>query len=128
MFQPEFSQMKTERLLIKVDWSMVLNSNYSSVDHKGCQLCNLFTVVISLIEIVPLGDCCPEKAGLLLATVVLTACAQAIVRVKFRMTLRMASAGVVGASVANGSPFHDFGHPDDHFQSRYATPQSKPFS
>ena len=128
MFQPEFSQVKTELLLNKVDWSMVLNPNYSSADHKGCQLCNLFTVVISLIEIVHLGDCCPEKAGLLLATVVLTTCAQAIVRVKFRMTLKMASAEVVETSVANNSPFHDFSHPDDHFQSRYATPRFKPLS
>ena len=107
---------------------MVLNPNYSSADHKGCQLCNLFTVVISLIEIVHLGDYCPEKAGLLLATVVLTTCAQAIVLVKFRMTLKMASAEVVKTSVTNNSPFHDFSHPDDHFQSRHATPQSKPFS
>jgi len=44
------------------------------------------------------------------------------------LTLKMASARVVGASVTDDSPSQDSCHPDDLFQSRYATPGFKPFS
>ena len=40
----------------------------------------------------------------------------------------MASAQVVETSVTNNSPSQDSYHPDDLFQSRYATPGFKPFS
>jgi len=40
----------------------------------------------------------------------------------------MASARVVGASVAGGGPSRGSTHPDDLFQSRYVTPGLKPFS
>ena len=40
----------------------------------------------------------------------------------------MASAQVVETSVTNNSPSQDACHPDDLFQSRYATPGFKPFS
>ena len=40
----------------------------------------------------------------------------------------MASAQVVETSVTNNSPRQDSYHPDDLFQSRYATPGFKPFS
>ena len=40
----------------------------------------------------------------------------------------MASAQVVETSVNNNSPSQDSYHPDDLFQSRYATPGFKPFS
>ena len=40
----------------------------------------------------------------------------------------MVSAQVVETSVTNNSPFQDSYHPDDLFQSRYATPGFKPFS
>ena len=40
----------------------------------------------------------------------------------------MASAQVVETSVTNNSPSQDSYHPDDLFQSRYATPGVKPFS
>ena len=40
----------------------------------------------------------------------------------------MASAQVVETSVANNSPSKDSNHPDDHFQSMYATPGFKAFS
>ena len=55
-------------------------------------------------------------------TDVSTTCAEAIFRVK------MASAQVVETSVTNNSPSQDSYHPDDLFQSRYATPGFKPFS
>ena len=45
-----------------------------------------------------------------------------------QMTLKMASAQVVETSVTNNSPSQDSYHPDDLFQSRYATPGFKPFS
>ena len=51
----------------------------------------------------------------MLATDVLTTCAEAILRVK---TLKMTSAQVVETSVANNSPSQDSNHPDDLFQSR----------
>ena len=54
-------------------------------------------------------------------TDVSTTCAEA-------MTLKMASALVVETSVTNNSPSQDSYHPDDLFQSRYATPGFKPFS
>ena len=44
------------------------------------------------------------------------------------LTLKMASAQVVETSVTNNSPSQDSYHPDDLFQSRYATPGFKPFS
>ena len=56
-------------------------------------------------------------------TDVSTTCAEAILRVK-----KMASAQVVETSVTNNSPSQDSYHPDDLFQSRYATPEFKPFS
>ena len=40
----------------------------------------------------------------------------------------MASAQVVETSVTNNSPSQDSYHPDDLFQSKYATPGFKPFS
>ena len=40
----------------------------------------------------------------------------------------MASAQVVETSVTNNSPSQDSYHPDDLFQSRYASPGFKPFS
>ena len=40
----------------------------------------------------------------------------------------MASAQVVETSLTNNSPSQDSYHPDDLFQSRYATPGFKPFS
>ena len=40
----------------------------------------------------------------------------------------MASAQVVETSVTNNSPSQDSYHPDDLFQSRYATPGFKPIS
>ena len=40
----------------------------------------------------------------------------------------MASAQVVETSVTKNSPSQDSYHPDDLFQSRYATPGFKPFS
>ena len=40
----------------------------------------------------------------------------------------MASAQVVETSVTNNSPSQDSNHPDDLFQSRYVTPEFKPFS
>ena len=40
----------------------------------------------------------------------------------------MASTQVVETSVTNNSPSQDSYHPDDLFQSRYATPGFKPFS
>ena len=58
-------------------------------------------------------------------TDVSTTCAEAIFRVK---TLKMASAQVVETSVTNNSPSQDSYHPDDPFQSRYASPGFKPFS
>ena len=66
-------------------------------------------------------------------TDVSTTCAEAIFRVKKMasaqdLTLKMASAQVVEASVTNNSPSQDSYHPDDLFQSRYATPGFKPFS
>ena len=70
-------------------------------------------------------------------TDVSTTCAEAIFRVKktcaeaiFRVkkTLKMTSAQVVETSVTNNSPSQDSYHPDDLFQSRYATPGFKPFS
>ena len=43
--------------------------------------------------------------------------------------LKMASAQVVATSVANNSLSQDSNHPNDHFQSRYVTPNHfKPFS
>ena len=45
-----------------------------------------------------------------------------------QVTLKMASAQVVETSVTNNSPSQDSYHPDDLFQSRYATPGFKPFS
>ena len=51
-------------------------------------------------------------------TDVSTTCAEAM----------MASAQVVETSVTNNSPSQDSYHPDDLFQSRYATPGFKPFS
>ena len=42
--------------------------------------------------------------------------------------LTMASAQVVETSVANNSPSQDSTHQDDLFQSRYVTPELKPFS
>ena len=59
-------------------------------------------------------------------TDVSTTCAEAIFRVK--LTLKMASAQVVETLVTNNSPSQDSYHPDDLFQSRYATPGFKPFS
>ena len=56
-------------------------------------------------------------------TDVSTTCAEAIF-----LTLKMASAQVVETSVTNNSPSQDSYHPDDLFQSRYATPGFKPFS
>ena len=44
------------------------------------------------------------------------------------LTLKMASAQLGETSVTNNSPSQDFNHPDDLFQSRYATPGFKPFS
>ena len=44
------------------------------------------------------------------------------------LTLKMAAAQVVETSVTNNSPSQDSYHPDDLFQSRYATPGFKPFS
>ena len=61
-------------------------------------------------------------------TDVSTTCAEAIFRVKSHLTLKMASAQVVETSVTNNSPSQDSYHPDDLFQSRYATPGFKPFS
>ena len=66
-------------------------------------------------------------------TDVSTTCAEAIFRVKscaeaIFLTLKMASAQVVETSVTNNSPSLDSYHPDDLFQSRYATPEFKPFS
>ena len=58
-------------------------------------------------------------------TDVSTTCAEAIFRVK---KMKMASAQVVETSVTNNSPSQDSYHPDDLFQSRYATPGFKPFS
>ena len=46
----------------------------------------------------------------------------------YHLTLKMASAQVVETSVTNNSPSQDSYHPDDLFQSRYATPGFKPFS
>ena len=40
----------------------------------------------------------------------------------------MASTQVVETSVAKDSPSQDSSHPVDHFQSRYVTPDLKPFS
>ena len=42
--------------------------------------------------------------------------------------MKMASAQVVETSVTNNSPSQDSCHPDDFFQSRYATLGFKPFS
>ena len=67
-------------------------------------------------------------------TDVSTTCAEAIFRVKSsqvkssHLTLKMASAQVVETSVTNNSPSQDSYHPDDLFQSRYATPGFKQFS
>ena len=74
-------------------------------------------------------------------TDVSTICAEAIFRVKsltlksltssessLHLTLKMASAQVVETSVTNNSPSQDSSHPDDLFQSRYVTPEFKPFS
>ena len=41
---------------------------------------------------------------------------------------QVASARVVETSVTNNSPSQDSNHPDDLFQSRYVTPEFKPFS
>ena len=43
-------------------------------------------------------------------------------------SLKIASAQVVETSVTNNSPSQDSYHPDDLFQSKYATPGFKPFS
>ena len=40
----------------------------------------------------------------------------------------MASAAVLETSVPNDSPSQDSDHPDDIFQSRYVSPEFKPFS
>ena len=56
-------------------------------------------------------------------TDVSTTCAEAII-----FYLKMASAQVVETSVTNNSPSQDSYHPDDLFQSRYATPGFKAFS
>ena len=60
-------------------------------------------------------------------TDVSTTCAEAIFRVKWsrNLTLKMASEQVVEMSVTNNSPSQDSNHPDDLFQSRYATPGFK---
>ena len=50
----------------------------------------------------------------MLATDNSTTCAEAILNLK----RAAASAQAVETSVTNNSPFQDFSHPDDHFQSR----------
>ena len=65
-----------------------------------------------------------RAASLLYPADVSTTCPEAI----FRVTLKMASAQVVETSVTNNRPSQDSYHPDDLFQSRYATPGFKPIS
>ena len=78
--------------------------------------------MFTLIEKDHLGDRSPEKDCCYWLTF------RQPVRKPSSETLKMASAQVVETSVNNNSPSQDSYHPDDLFQSRYATPGFKPFS